>query len=62
MNTTADRSGEEESAQIVPSVTQDESGREELTKTNSIIEEVLKDLQQAGTEPADQGTSVLFWV
>lgn len=58
MSTATDTSAEEEPAEIVPVVEQATTGREELTKTDSIIEEVLNDLQQAEIEAVDQG----MWV
>ena len=61
MNLTADNSREKEPAQIAPNVKQDQTGREELSKSNSIIEEVLRDLRQADTEALDQCMRVLFW-
>ncbi|KAG0627956.1 hypothetical protein M758_2G240100 [Ceratodon purpureus] len=54
MNIVADKSIEEESAQIMPVVKHVQTGCDELTMTNSIIEEVLEDLQQAAIEVLDQ--------
>lgn len=55
INITKDKSGDDRPTQIVPDVQHDQLGREGLTKTNSIIEEVLIDLQQADIEAVDQG-------
>jgi len=55
MNIAGGTSAKGEPANFVPDVEQATTGHEQLTKTDSIIEEVLKDLQQADTEAIDQG-------